>query len=132
MRMGTMGLATGAVAETVDQIADAALEEGLPVPDHISMMPTSVEDDRVALARKLISDLKPGLTHFVLYPTRDTPEARTITPSWAYRVGDYETFTTKELKDHLKGEGIQLIDYKDLTSAMRCKNADSISNGNTR
>jgi predicted glycoside hydrolase/deacetylase ChbG (UPF0249 family) len=89
-----------AAAETVDKIADTALEEGLPVPDYISGMPTKVVDDRLALAKQIISDLKPGLTHFAFHPTRDTPEARAITPTWPYRVGDYETFMTKELKYH--------------------------------
>jgi predicted glycoside hydrolase/deacetylase ChbG (UPF0249 family) len=105
-------------AESVAQVSAELIAEGIPVPDYLAGMPIVVEGDRLDFAKKLFSDLQPGLTHFAFHPTKDTPETRAITPTWPGRVGDYETFMKQELKDHLKNEGIQLIGYKALAALM--------------
>jgi predicted glycoside hydrolase/deacetylase ChbG (UPF0249 family) len=138
MRMATMGLPAASpsdpaapnpyggvdlqairdAVESVEETAQALTTAGTPVPDYIAGMPIVVEGDRLDFAKKLFSDLQPGLTHFAFHPTKDTPETRAITPTWPGRVGDYETFMKQELKDHLKNEGIQLIGYKALAALM--------------
>ncbi len=117
-QMGQSEILAKTDTEIVDEIASAALEEGYPVPDYIAMLPLKGVPDRLALAKKMISFLKPGLTHFVIHPMKDTPETRAITPSWPSRVGDYEVFMTKELKYHLVNEGVQLIGYRTLAEAV--------------
>ena len=37
-----------------------------------------------------------------------------MTPTWPYRVGDYQTFMQDELKQHIQNEGIQIIGYRAL------------------
>jgi hypothetical protein len=81
-------------------------------------MPTREVEDRLAVAKKLMSGPKPGLTHFVLHPVKDTPEARAMTPTWPYRVGDYACFVRPELKAHIQDEGIQIIGYRTLAELL--------------
>jgi len=105
-------------AAAVEETAQALVAQGIPVPDYIAGMPLTVEGDRLEFAKRVLSNLQPGLTHFAFHPTRDTPEARALTPSWPGRTGDYEVFMTQALKDHLKHEGIQLIGYKALAALL--------------
>lgn len=107
-----------AAAQAVADVADAAVAKGLPVPDFFAMMPVNFDGDRLAYTKKLISEFQPGLTHFAIHPTKDTPETRAITPTWPARVGDYEVFMSRELKEHLRQEGIHLIGYKALANLM--------------
>jgi hypothetical protein len=62
--------------------------------------------------------LKPGLTHFIIHPAKDTPELRSITASWDCRVADYETFTSDAMRDYIRNEGIQVIGYRALKELM--------------
>lgn len=105
-------------AESIEKTSQELAEEGIPVPDHLAGMPIVVEGDRLEFAKQVFSNMQPGLTHFAFHPTKDTPETRAITPSWPGRVGDYETFMRRELKEHLKNEGIQLIGYRVLATLM--------------
>ena len=68
--------------------------------------------------RKALLALKPGVTHFIIHPSKDTPELRHITTSWDCRVADYETFTSKATRDFIKNEGIQVIGYRALKELM--------------
>jgi predicted glycoside hydrolase/deacetylase ChbG (UPF0249 family) len=109
-------------SEYVEEVSQELIEQGVPVPDYLSGMPVIIEGDRLEYAKNAFSAMKPGLTHFAFHPTKDTPETRAITPTWKGRVGDYETFMQKELKDHLKKEGIQLIGYKTLAALIPTPN----------
>jgi hypothetical protein len=93
-------------------------QRGIPVSDHSAMMPMSTVEDRLGAAKKLFSEFKPGLTCLILHPVVDTPEARAMTPTWPYRVGDYETFLRDELKQHIRNEGIQIIGYRALAELL--------------
>ena len=113
-----MRVSTIAAAQAVADIAEAAVHKGLPVPDFLAMMPVVFDGDRLAYTIKILSDLQPGLTHFAIHPTKDTPETRAITPTWPSRVGDYQVFMSREIKDHLRHECIHLIGYKAFSSQM--------------
>ncbi|HSF83135.1 MAG TPA: hypothetical protein VLA49_17995, partial [Anaerolineales bacterium] len=63
--------------------------------------------------------LPPGLTHFIIHPSIDTPELRAITPDWPSRVANYETFMRQELQDFIKNEGIHLIGYRQIRDLLR-------------
>ena len=99
--------------------AKSLRKEGYPIPDHISGMPTYMVEDRLTLAKKMFSELRPGLTHFAFHPVKDSPEVRAMTPTWPYRVADYETFMKPEIKEFLNDEGIHLIGYKPLAELMK-------------
>ncbi|MEK3889346.1 polysaccharide deacetylase family protein [Bacillus sp. FSL K6-3431] len=91
---------------------------GLPVVDSISGLPvehTYDLNDRLDLAKLILDGVQPGmLTHFAFHPMKDTPESRGLLRYSDGRIGDYEVFMQKKLKNHLKDSGIQLIGYKDI------------------
>ena len=92
--------------------------QGVPLLDHIVMMPLDQPTDRVEQAKRMFDALPPGLTHFIIHPACDTPELRTITPDWQSRVADYQAFTSKELRDHIRNCGVQVIGYRELRALM--------------
>ena len=113
---------TQAVDESTAQIISqmiAALEEmGIPLLDNLSGLSLETAGNRFDQAKKALRELKPGLTHFIIHPSKDTPELRRITESWDCRVADYQTFTSQATRDFIHEEGIQVIGYRDLQGLM--------------
>ncbi len=108
-----------------DQAAEMAtglihtLEEmGIPLLDGLSGLELVDATDRIEQAKAALRALKPGLTHFIIHPSKDTPELRKITKSWDCRVADYETFMSEATRDFIKNEGIQIIGYRALKAIM--------------
>ena len=96
-----------------------SLEEmGLPLLDGISGLELEHAENRFDQAKEALLALKPGLTHFIIHPSKDTPELRHITTSWDCRVADYETFTNEATREFIKNEGIQVIGYRALKELM--------------
>jgi len=93
--------------------------QGVPMFDHMAMMPLDEPAHRVETAKRLFDALPPGLSYFILHPAMDTPELRAIAPDWPNRVADYEAFTSPELRDYVKGSGIHVIGYRALRDLMR-------------
>jgi len=108
-----------------DQAAEMAaglihtLEEmGIPLLDGLSGLELVDANDRFGQARQALKALKPGITHFIIHPSKDTPELRHITKSWDCRVADYETFMSEDTREFIKNEGIQVIGYRALKEIM--------------
>jgi hypothetical protein len=108
-----------------DQAAEMAaglihtLEEmGLPLLDGLSGLELVDSSERFEQAKAALQALKPGLTHFIIHPSKDTPELRKITKSWDCRVADYDTFMSEATRDFIKNEGIQVIGYRALKEIM--------------
>ena len=108
-----------------DQAAEMAaglihtLEEmGLPLLDGLSGLELVDSSERFEQAKVALQALKPGLTHFIIHPSKDTPELRKITKSWDCRVADYDTFMSEATRDFIKNEGIQVIGYRALKEIM--------------
>jgi predicted glycoside hydrolase/deacetylase ChbG (UPF0249 family) len=96
-----------------------SLEEmGLPLLDGISGLELEHAENRFDQAKEALLALKPGLTHFIIHPSKNTPELRHITTSWDCRVADYETFTSEATREFIKNEGIQVIGYRALKELM--------------
>jgi hypothetical protein len=91
---------------------------GLPLLDHIVGLSLEDPADRLGQARQAFDGLKPGLTHFIIHPAKDTPELRAITPDWRCRVADFETFLKEELRRSIKEMGIQVIGYRVIKALM--------------
>jgi predicted glycoside hydrolase/deacetylase ChbG (UPF0249 family) len=89
-------------------------EQGIPLIDQIRFMPLDQPDDQINLAKKILGELPPGVTHFILHPSIDSPEIRAIADDWQSRVSNYRAFLSKEVKDYIKGSGIQVIGYRPL------------------
>lgn len=92
---------------------------GIPMLEGIVSMPLEHGDDHVGIAKKLLSELSVGITHFILHPSTDTPELRAICPDWEARVANYNAFMSDELKKFIEGEDIKLIGYRQIRNAMR-------------
>ncbi len=114
--------ARGLDAETAAGFAafTAQLEEqGLPLLDAMGSMPLNQPEGQIELAKKLLGELTPGVTHFLFHPSVDTPELRAICPDWPSRVANYHTFMSKEVKDFIKNAGIHVIGYRALRDLIR-------------
>ena len=93
-------------------------EMGIPLLDGLSGLELIDAADRFEQAKQALRALKPGLTHFIIHPSKDTPELRKITSSWDCRVADYETFMSEATREFIKNEGIQVIGYRALKEIM--------------
>jgi predicted glycoside hydrolase/deacetylase ChbG (UPF0249 family) len=91
---------------------------GLPLLDVLGGMPLDTDNDRLERTKQAFSDLKPGITHFIIHPSKDTPELRTITPDWRCRVADYRDFMNEELRRHIEKTGVHIIGYRAIKNLM--------------
>jgi chitin disaccharide deacetylase len=108
-----MGLDQETVLEFAKLISSLE-DQGLPLVDGMAMMPLDQPDGQLDIAKRMLTDLQPGITHFLFHPSIDTPELRAIAPDWPSRVANYHTFMDPELKRFIKDQGIQVIGYRDL------------------
>lgn len=93
-------------------------EDNLPLIDHLMGMPLDKPEQRIEQVFTAIDALQPGLTHFIIHPSHDTPEARAISPDLPSRIGDYETFMDERVRQHIKDAGVHVIGYRDLKALM--------------
>ncbi len=93
-------------------------EKKIPLLDHICQLPLDTDKDHMDVAKKALSELKPGITHFIIHPNKDTPEIRAIAPDWRARVGNYQDFMSDEMRKHIKKIGLHVIGYRALAELM--------------
>jgi len=113
--------ALGLDAEGAAQAARLMLEQeanGLPLLDHMLGMPLDSAENRLERTRQTLATLQPGITHFIIHPSVDSPELRAITPDWACRNADYQTFLNEEVRGMLRSQGIQVIGYRQIQAVM--------------
>jgi predicted glycoside hydrolase/deacetylase ChbG (UPF0249 family) len=111
-----------------DELADLAVQmvaqleqDGVPLLDRIAALEldrAKSREERIAYAKRVFDELKPGITHFIIHPSVDTPELRAITPDWHCRVADFEAFRSDEMRNILKESGIQVIGYRTIKELM--------------
>jgi predicted glycoside hydrolase/deacetylase ChbG (UPF0249 family) len=116
LRMRTGGLGGEAYDPRLWQELEA---RGMPVFDDLAFLPLHDPSDHVAVAKKAIDDLCPGLTVMILHPAQDTPELRAIAPDWRSRVANYQACLSEELRDYVRESGVQLIGYRPLRELVR-------------
>lgn len=113
--------ATGLDAEFA-KIAAAFMQQleasGLPLLDALGGMPLDTDENRLERTKQMLSDLQPGITHFIIHPSKDTPEVRAITPDWRCRAADYQDFMNEELRQHIQKIGLHVIGYRALKELM--------------
>jgi chitin disaccharide deacetylase len=92
---------------------------GMPLLDSMAGMPLDSKEDRLDIARAKLSGLPTGVTHFILHPSKDTPELRAVSPrDWQCRAADYRTFMDDAVRRHLRDIGVHTIGYKALKDLM--------------
>ena len=107
--------------EKITPLLQQMKEIGVPMVDAILGMPLEHGDDHIGVAKKLFGEAPVGITHFILHPSIDTAELRSIAPDWPARVANYNAFMSDELKMFIEGEDIKLIGYRQIREAMRGK-----------
>lgn len=106
--------ATGLSADQAAQLMNLAAEleeRGMPIVDHVRMLPLDHADNHEAATLQILRELPPGITHFILHPAQDTPELRATAHDWAARVANYRAFTNPALRQAVENLGIQVIGY---------------------
>jgi len=94
-------------------------QQGIPMLDGLFSMPLEHADDHIGVAKKLLSELPFGITHFIFHPSVDTPELRAVCPDWPARVANYNAFMSDDLKKFIESENIIPIGYRQLRNTMR-------------
>ena len=113
-----MGIDADALAVYAPILAQLETQ-GLPMLDGLFSMPLEHDNDHIGVAKKLLSEVPVGITHFLFHPSIDTPELRAICPDWKARVANYHAFMSDELKTFIKDSGIHLIGYRAIRDAIR-------------
>jgi len=54
------------------------------------------------------------MPHFIIHPSKETPELKAIAPDWRCRVADYQTFLREDLRQFVKESGLHVIGYRAL------------------
>ena len=118
-RLRAHGINLGEPGSEGDRLWLELEERGLPLFDHVAMLPLDDPTDQVAVAKRVMDDLQPGLTMLILHPAQDTPELRAIAPDWRSRVANYAACMSSELRDHVRQSGVQVIGYRPLRELVR-------------
>jgi predicted glycoside hydrolase/deacetylase ChbG (UPF0249 family) len=93
-------------------------EQGVVMVDQVVGMPLEKPEHRLKQVYAAIDALPAGITHFIIHPSHDTPEARAISPDLPSRIGDYETFMDECVREKLKQAGVQVIGYRHLLALL--------------
>jgi chitin disaccharide deacetylase len=91
---------------------------GLPLLDAMVGLDLGKADTSFEQAKQAFANLKPGITHFIIHPAKDSPDLREIAPDWRARVANFETFLRADLADYVKQQGVQVIGYRALQPLM--------------
>src|SRR5688500_8742249 len=102
-----------------EPVMNQLLEAGIPMLEGLLSMPLAEPNGQIETAKDLLGNLPVGITHFVLHPSIDTAELRSIAPDWESRVANYNTFMSDELKKFIEQEDIKLIGYRQIRNAIR-------------
>jgi predicted glycoside hydrolase/deacetylase ChbG (UPF0249 family) len=101
-------------AELATRMIDQLEDLGIPLLDGLAGLELVDPHNRFDQLKEVLSKIKPGITHFIIHPSKNTPELRQITDSWACRVADYETFMSEKTRLYIKNQGIHIIGYQAL------------------
>jgi predicted glycoside hydrolase/deacetylase ChbG (UPF0249 family) len=101
------------------RMIDVIEAQGMPFLDHIVGMPLNQPEKRLEHLLAAYDALPPGVTHFIIHPSTDTPEARAAFPDLASRIGDHQTHLDARVRDHLHRRGIHTLGYRALRDTMR-------------
>ncbi|MBE0696634.1 MAG: polysaccharide deacetylase family protein [Anaerolineaceae bacterium] len=105
-------------AETATALMSQLEAMGLPLLDAIHGLDLGQPESSFEQAKQAFASLKPGITHFIIHPAKDSPDLREIAPDWRARVANYETFLRSDLRDFVKDQGVQVIGYRALQALM--------------
>lgn len=105
--------------QVYEPIMQQLLDLGVPMLEGFISMPLMEPKGQLETAKEHLGSLPQGITHFILHPSIDTAELRSIAPDWESRVENYKTFMSDELKKFIESEDITLIGYRQIRDAIR-------------
>jgi len=122
LRLDAMGMDAMGIGSEQMKVYGPIMQQlenmGVPLLEGITALPLEHGNDHIGIAKKILSELPVGITHFILHPSIDTPELRAICPDWEARVANYNAFMSDELKKYIESEDIKLIGYRAIRDAM--------------
>jgi hypothetical protein len=77
-------------------------------------VPGRNSEERRESYRKLLRELRPGVTKLIVHLARDDPEIRAVTNSWEQRWTDFTLFTSGEARSLLAELSIRPDTYRKL------------------
>jgi len=108
--------------DAIRSLLDEAQERGMGLFDEAVFMPLNDHSDRVGQAKKMLKNLPPGLSNFIIHPCVKSPELRAMAPDWKSRVADAELFVSKEWRKAVADSGVEVIGFRALRDALRAAN----------
>jgi predicted glycoside hydrolase/deacetylase ChbG (UPF0249 family) len=111
----------GADAETAraaTRFVEELEEAGMPLEDNLAFASLDQPEEKMSQYKRVFAGLPAGITHLFIHPAPDCGELRAICPDWRSRVGDYDTFRSKEMRAFIRDQGIQLIGYRAIQGLM--------------
>ncbi len=97
-------------------------EDGIVSPDYLIFGGPEKGEPVEKYWKRILSDLKPGVTELFIHAALAGEEMRHITNSWKTRDTEYRLFTTDpEIRQLLEDEGIILIGYRPLRDLQRAR-----------
>jgi len=87
--------------------------------DHAFAIHYDDPENPIPEIKRGIDALKPGLTHYLIHPAKDTPELREMCAHWRHRVADYHAFRDPEVLEYMKASGVRVVGYRALREALR-------------
>ncbi len=97
----------------------AAEAHGIPVFDHLTVLPLNKAEDRLETGKRLLAEAPVGLTNFLFHPSAATPELQAITRDWRSRAADMELFMSDAWRDAVAASGVHVINFRTLRALVR-------------
>lgn len=123
IRLSERRLAALGDAADVFAVQAARLEaEGWPLRDNVIVRTLSeiAPEDKDRRFRELFSNLRPGLTHFLVHPAKGGEELDAMTPvDCKHRAKEYDIFREPALREYCASIGVKLTGYRALRDAVR-------------
>jgi predicted glycoside hydrolase/deacetylase ChbG (UPF0249 family) len=113
------GALEGETAVKTSKWLQALEANGFPLLDSIFASPLDSHENQLGFAQKWLAQLTSGIHYFIIHPSKETPELRTIAPDWRSRVADYELFTNETWRQTVAASGVQVIGWRAIRESMR-------------
>jgi len=101
------------------QMLEQKEREGHVLLDHLVTGVDGRNEERAANYRKLLRELKPGVTKLIVHLAKDGEEIRAVTNNWLARWNDFQFWTGPESRKLLRELNIRPVTYRELGLRLR-------------